>query len=233
MCSSDLHNLNTVSQSRYGGCADITCDPFNENTSFKQGILSFCKQYLNYVDNNGKRNDERNILAPKKRLPHSDILILSECRLYDGVDLEITHRLSRVYRFFLGIAKFIRTYSPSGNTEFFLSKGSAGGIYFGRERFLRIISDKIVNFWNRYEYNRLVDFYQTLEDSNDKDLVDFEIRNYSFRYNRLPDNKEKPYHELPLVRRLAAAALMKCRDKVKHKRANDLAGIFSYSKSDV
>ena len=25
--------------------------------------------------------------SPKQNLPHSDILILSECRLYDGVDL--------------------------------------------------------------------------------------------------------------------------------------------------
>lgn len=207
------------------GCADLSCDPFNEFS--KQSILSFCKQYLDYVDNYGKRNDKRNILSPKENLPHSDILILSECRLYDGVDLEFSHRLSRVYRFFLGISKFFRTYSSSGNTEFFLSKGSSGGVYFGRERFLRIISEKIVGFWNRYDYNRLVDFYQTLEDSNDKDLVDFEIRNYSFRYNRSVRDKERPYHELPLVRRLAAVALMKCRDKVKHKKINDLSGVFS------
>lgn len=212
----------------HSGCADITCDPFNENTPFKQSILSFCKQYLNYVDSYGKNVAERNILAPQERLPHSDILILSECRLYDGVDLEVTHRLSRVYRFFLGIAKFIRTYSTDGCSELFWSSGTPGGELFDRERFLRIISGKIVNFWNRYDYNRLVDFYQTLEDSNDKDLVDFELRNYSFRYNRLPDDKVKPYHELPLVRRLAAAALMKCRDKVKHKKTNDLFGIFSY-----
>lgn len=206
------------------GCADIGCDPFDESS--KQSILSFCKQYLNYVDNYGKSNEYRNFLSPQANLPHSDVLILSECRLYDGADLEITHRLSRVYRFFLGIAKFIRTYSSSGNTEFFLSKGSSGGIYFGRERFLRIISEKIVNFWSRYDYNRLVDFYQTLEDSNDKDLVDFEIRNYSFRYNRTVRDEEIPYHELPLVRRLAAASLMKCRDKVKHKKVNDSSGIF-------
>ena len=210
------------------GCADIGCDPFNENAPFKQSILSFCKQYLNYVDNYGKSNELNNFLSPQANLPHSDVLILTECRLYDGVDLEAAHRLSRVYRFFLGIAKFIRTYSTSGNTEFFLSKGSSGGVYFGRERFLRIISDKIVNFWNRYDYNRLVDFYQTLENSNDKDLVDFELRNYSFRYNRSVLDKEKPYNELPLVRRLAAASLMKCRDKVKHKRLNDLSGIYSY-----
>lgn len=210
------------------GCADLTCDPFNENTPFKQSILSFCKQYLNYVDNYGKRNDERNVLSPKANLPHSDILILSECRLYDGVDLEASHRISRVYRFFLGISKFIRTYSPDGNTRYFWSSSTSEGKLLEREEFLRIISDKIVNFWNRYEYSRLVDFYQTLEDSNDKDLVDFELRNYSFRYNRPPDNKEKPYHELPLVRRLAAASLMKCRDKVKHKEVNDLFGIFSY-----
>lgn len=206
------------------GCADIGCDPFNESS--KQSILSFCRQYLNYVDSYGKNVTERNFLSPKENLPHSDILILSECRLYDGVDLEAAHRVSRVYRFFLGIAKFIRTYSTSGDTGFFLSKGSFGGVYFGRERFLRIISDKIVNFWNRYDYNRLVDFYQTLEDSNDKDLVDFELRNYSFRYNRSVLDKEKPYNELPLVRRLAAASLMKCRDKVKHKKVNDLSGIF-------
>ena len=210
------------------GCADITCDPFNENTPFKQSVSSFCKQYLNYVDNYGKQNDERNILSPQDRLPYSDILILSECRLYDGVDLEPSHRFSRAYRFFLGIAKFVRTYSTDGCSEFFWSSGTPGGELFGRDRFLRIISEKIVNFWNRYDYNRLVNFYQTLEDSNDKDLLDFELRNYSFRYNRLPSDKEKPYHELPLVRRLAAASLMKCRDKVKHKSLNDSFGIFSY-----
>lgn len=208
------------------GCADIGCDPFN--VSSNQSILSFCKQYLNYVDNYGKEIDERNILSPLSNLPYSDILILSECRLYDGVDLEVTHRISRVYRFFLGISKFIRTYSTDGCSELFWSSGASGGELFGRERFLRIISAKIVSFWTRYDYNRLVDFYQTLEDSNDKDLVDFELRNYSFRYDRtvLNDRKEKPYNELPLVRRLAAVALTKCRDKVKHKKINDLSGAF-------
>nr|DAG75120.1 MAG TPA: Replication associated protein [Microviridae sp.] len=208
------------------GCADIGCDPFVENS--KQSLLSFCRQYLNYVDNYGKSNEFKNFLFPQANLPHSDVLILTECRLYDGVDLETIHRLSRVYRFFLGIAKFIRTYSTDGCSGLFWSSGTSGGELFGRERFLRIISEKIVTFWNRYDYMRLVDFYQTLEDSNDKDLVDFEIRNYSFRYNRPPDNEETPYHELPLVRLLAAAALMKCRDKVKHKKVNDMFGIFSY-----
>lgn len=208
------------------GCADLNCDPFNVDS--KQSILSFCKQYLDYVDNYGKSNEHRNLLSPKANLPHSDVLILTECRLYDGVDLEITHRLSRVYRFFLRISKFVRTYSTDGCSELFWSSGTPGGELFGRERFLRIISEKIVDFWVRYDYNRLVDFYQTLEESDDKDLVEFELRNYSFRYNRLPDNKERPYNELPLVRRLAAASLLKCRDKVKHKKANDLAGIFSY-----
>lgn len=206
------------------GCADIGCDPFNVLS--KQSVLSFCKQYLNYVDSYGKSNENRNLLSPKANLPHSDVLILSECRLYDGVDLEASHRVSRVYRFFLGIAKFIRTYSTNECSELFWSSGAPGGEFIGRERFLRIISDKIVGFWNRYEYNRLVDFYQTLEDSNDKDLVDFELRNYSFRYDRSVLDKEMPYEELPFVRRLAAAALMKCRDKVKHKKANDLSGIF-------
>ena len=208
------------------GCADIGCDPFN--VSSKQSLLSFCKQYLSYIDNYGKENDERNIFSPASNLPHSDILILSECRLYDGVDLEAAHRVSRVYRFFLGISKFIRTYSTDGCSELFWSSGTPGGDLFCRERFLRIISDKIVNFWNRYEYNRLVDFYKTLEDANDKDLVDFELRNYSFRYNRsvLKEKKETPYNELPLVRRLTALALTKCRDKVKHKKINDLSGAF-------
>lgn len=206
------------------GCADLSCDPFCVDS--KQSLLSFCRQYLNYIDNYGKRNDERNILSPKQNLPHSDILILSECRLYDGVDLEASHRLSRIYRFFLGISKFIRTYSPTGNPRYFWSGSSFEGTLLGREEFLRIISEKIVNFWNRYEYNRLVDFYQTLEDSNDKDLVDFELRNYSFRYDRTVLDEEKPYNELPLVRRLAAVALTKCRDKVKHKEVNDLSGIF-------
>lgn len=208
------------------GCTDIGCDPFGESS--KQSILSFCKQYLNYVDNYGKKIDERNILSPKENLPHSDVLILSECRLYDGVDLEPTHRVSRVYRFFLGISKFIRIYSADGCSELFWSSGTPGGALFCRERFLRIISEKIVNFWNRYEYNRLVDFYQTLEDSNDKDLVDFELRNYSFRYNRSVRDNERPYHELPLVRRLVAAALVKCRDKVKHKNVNEMFGLFCY-----
>lgn len=206
------------------GCADLSCDPFSVNS--KQSLLSFCKQYLNYVDNYGKRNDERNVLSPKENLPHSDILILSECRLYDGVDLEASHRLSRVYRFFLGISKFIRTYSPTGDTRCFWSSSTSESRLLEREEFLHIVSDKIVNFWNRYEYNRLVDFYQTLEDANDKDLVDFELRNYSFRYDRTVLDEEKPYNELPLVRRLAATALMKCRDKVKHKEVNDLSGIF-------
>lgn len=210
------------------GCADIGCDPFNKNAGRKQSILSFCKQYLDYVDNYGKGNDERNILSPKANLPYSDILILSECRLYDGVDLDAAHRVSRLYRFFLGISKFIQTYSADGCSGLFWSSGTSGGELFCRERFLRIISEKIVSFWNRYEHSRLVDFYQTLEDSDDKDLVDFELRNYSFRYDRTVLKKEKPYNELPLVRRLAAAALTKCRDKVKHKKANDLFGIFSY-----
>lgn len=208
------------------GCADIGCDPFCESS--KQSILSFCKQYLNYVDNYGKSNELRNFLPIQANLPHSDVLILSECRLYDGVDLEPTHRVSRLYRFFLGISKFIRTYSTDGYSGFFWSSGTPEGELLSRERFLRIISEKIVVFWNRYEYNRLVDFYQTLEDSDDKDLVDFELRNYSFRYNRTVLDEEKPYHELPLVRRLAAASLMKCRDKVKHKEVNDSFGLFCY-----
>lgn len=208
------------------GCADIGCDPFGDSS--KQSILSFCKQYLNYVDSYGKSNESRNFLSPQADLPHSDVLILTECRLYDGVDLEDAHRLSRVYRFFLGIAKFVRTYSTDGCSELFWSSGTPGGDLFCRERFLRIISEKIVYFWNFYDYRRLVDFYHTLEDSDDKDLVDFELRNYSFRYNRSVRDKVKPYHELPLVRRLAAAALMKCRDKVKHKKVNDLFGVFSY-----
>lgn len=208
------------------GCADLSCDPFGADS--KQSIMSFCKQYLNYVDNYGKSNEHGNFLSPKADLPHSDVLILTECRLYDGVDLEIGHRLSRVYRFFLGISKFVRTYSTDGCSELFWSSGTPGGELYGRDRFLRIISEKIVDFWIRYDYNRLVDFYQTLEDSDDRDLVEFELRNYSFRYNRTVRDKERPYNELPLVRRLTAASLMKCRDKVKHKRVNDLAGIFSY-----
>lgn len=208
---------------RYG-CAPLDCDPFSLDS--KQSILSFSKQYLNYIDNYGKGFNDRNIFSPKAKLPPGDILIMSECRLYDGVDMETSHRVSRVYRFFLGIKKFILTYSSDGDTRLFLSCSAPGGEFIGRERFLRIISDKIVDFWNRYEYNRLVDFYQTLEDSNDKDLVDFELRNYSFRYDRTVLDKETPYNELPLVRRLAAAALMKFRDKIKHKKVNDLSGIF-------
>jgi hypothetical protein len=206
------------------GCADIGCDPFNDSS--KQSILSFCKQYLNYVDNYGKRNVERNVLSPKENLPHSDILILSECRLYDGVDLEPVHRTTRLYRFFLGIAKFIRTYSSNG--EFLWIGSSFSGYAGSRERALRVLSEKIIGFWRRYDYNRLVDFYQTLEDSNDKDLLDFKLRNYSFRYDKSVLDKEVPYESLPLVRRLAAVSLMKCRDKVKHKKVNDSFGIFSY-----
>lgn len=209
---------------RYG-CAPLDCDPFSLDS--KQSILSFSKQYLNYIDNYGKEFNDRNVFSPKAKLPPGDILIMSECRLYDGVDMETSHRVSRVYRFFLRIKKFILTYSSDGDSRLFLSCSAPGGEFIGRERFLRIISDKIVDFWNRYEYNRLVDFYQTLEDSNDKDLVDFELRNYSFRYDRSVLDEETPYDELPLVRRLAAAALTKCRDKVKHKKVNDLSGIFS------
>ena len=92
--------------------------------------------------------------------------------------------------------------------------------------FFSFISRKIVSFWNRYDYRRLVDFYQTLEDSDDKDLLDFEIRNYSFRYDKSVLDDEVPYKSLSLVRRLAAISLMKCRDKVKHKKVNDSLGIF-------
>ena len=206
------------------GCADLDCDPFSVDSN--QSLLSFCKQYLDYVDNYGKKNDERNILLPKANLPHSDILILSECRLYDGVDLEPAHRVSRVYRFSLGIKKFIRVYSSDGDPRFFFSSRFFGGTFPGQIDSLRILSVKIVDFWNRYEYNRLVDFYQTLEDSNDRELVDFELRNYSFRFDKSVLVEETPYDKLPLVRRLAAAALTKCRDKIKHKKVNDLSGIF-------
>lgn len=209
------------------GCADLSCDPFNESS--KQSILSFCKQYLNYVDNYGKRNDERNVLSPKENLPHSDILILSECRLYDGVDLETVHRTTRLYRFFLGIAKSLRIYISDGSSFSGLGRYAGGSSSrIGFQRALRVLSEKIVEFWSRYDYNRLVDFYQTLEDSNDKDLLDFELRNYSFRYDKSVFDNELPYKSLPLVRRLAAASLMKCRDKVKHKKVNDSFGIFSY-----
>lgn len=203
------------------GCAGLDCDPWNKSS--KQSILSFCKHYLNYIDNYGKRNDERNVLSPKENLPYADILITSECRLFDGVDLSPVHRTSRLYRFFLGVAKSFRTYESDG-----VPLSELGGYAGCRERSLRIISEKIVDFWSRYDYARLVDFYQTLEDSDDKDLLDMELRNYSFRYDKTVFDKEVPYKQLPLVRRLAAVALMKCRDKVKHKSLNDLSGIFSY-----
>lgn len=208
-----------------GGCADLDCNPFSSDS--KQSLLSFCKQYLNYVDNYGKRIDERNILSPKANLPHSDILILSECRLYDGLDMGPVHRVSRVYRFFLGIKKFIRVYSSDGDPRCFFPSCFFGATFPGQIDFLHILSVKIVDFWNRYEYNRLADFYKTLEDANDKELVEFELRNYSFRYDKSVLDEETPYNELPLVRRLAAAALQKCWDKVKHKEVNDLSGIFS------
>ena len=148
---------------------------------------------------------------------------MSECRLYDGVDLESVHRTARLYRFFLGIAKSLRIYVSDGTPL-----SGLGGYASSRERVLRVLSEKIVDFWCRYDYSRLVDFYQTLEDSNDKDLLDMELRNYSFRYDKTVLDEETPYKQLPLVRRLAAASLMKCRDKVKHKKLNDLSGIFSY-----
>lgn len=210
------------------GCTDIGCDPFSKSS--KQSILSFCKQYLNYVDNYGKEYSSGNFLVPKENLPHSDVLILTECRLYDGVNLDPDFRLSRCYRFFLAMSKFFRTYYDEFGANFYPESEQYAGCFACRDRTFRILSESIVSFWNRYDYNRLVDFYQTLEDSNDKDLVDFELRNYSFRYNRIDYGKKKEpdYQKLPLVRRLAAAALIKCRDKVKHKRLNDLSGIYSY-----
>lgn len=210
------------------GCADLSCDPFNKSS--KQSLLSFCKQYLNYVDSYGKEYSSRNLLAPKENLPHSDVLILTECRLYDGINLDPDFRLSRCYRFFLSMSKFFWTYYDEFGANFYPESERYAGCFACRARTFRILSESIVSFWNRYDYNRLVDFYQTLEDSNDKDLVDFELRNYSFRYNRIDYGKkaEPDYQKLPLVRRLAVAALMKCRNKVKHKRLNDLSGIFSY-----
>lgn len=212
------------------GCSDLSCDPFNPNPLSKQSLLFFCKQYLNYVDNYGKEFSSRNLLVPKENLPHSDVLILTECRLYDGVNLDPDFRLSRCYRFFLSMSKFFRTYYDELGSNFYPESERYAGCFACRDRTFRTLSESIVSFWNRYDYNRLVDFYQTLEDSNDKDLVDFELRNYSFRYNKIDFGKkaEPDYQKLPLVRRLAAVALMKCRDKVKHKRLNDLSGIYSY-----
>lgn len=212
------------------GCSDLSCDPFNISPLSKQSLLLFCKQYLNYLDNYGKEYSSRNLLVPKENLPHSDVLILSECRLYDGVNLDPDFRLSRCYRFFLSMSKFFRTYFDELGANFYPASGRYAGCFASRDRTFRILSESIVSFWNRYDYNRLVDFYQTLEDSDDKDLVDFEIRNYSFRYDRIDYGKkaEPDYQKLPLVRRLAAVALTKCRDKVKHKRLNDLSGIYSY-----
>lgn len=212
------------------GCGDLTLDPFNIRPLAKQSLLSFCKQYLNYIDNYGKLLHERNYSSPKASLPHADILVLSECRLYDGVNLDPDFRLSRCYRFFLSMSKFFRTYFDELGANFYPESERYAGCFACRERTFRILSGKIVSFWNRYDYNRLVDFYHTLEDSDDKDLVDFELRNYSFRYNRIDYGKkaEPDYQKLPLVRRLAAVALIKCRDKVKHKRLNDLSGIYSY-----
>lgn len=210
------------------GFVDIGCDPFCRSS--KQSILSFCKHYLNYIDNYGKEYSSRNFLVPKENLPHSDVLILTECRLYDGVNLDPDFRLSRCYRFFLSMSKFFWTYYDEFGANFCPESEQYAGCFACRDRTFRILSESIVSFWNRYDYNRLVDFYQTLEDSNDKDLVDYELRNYSFRYNRIDYGKkaEPDYQKLPLVRLLSAAALTKCRDKVKHKRLNDLSGIFSY-----
>lgn len=212
------------------GCSDLSCDPFNPNPLSKQSLLSFCKQYLNYVDNYGKEYSSRNLLVPKENLPYSDVLILTECRLYDGVSLAPDFRLHRCYRFFLLMSKFFRTYYDELGANFYPESERYAGCFACRDRTFRVLSESIVSFWNRYDYNRLVDFYQTLEVSDDKDLVDFELRNYSFRYNRIDFGKkaEPDYQKLPLVRRLAAAALIKCRDKVKHKRLNDLSGIYSY-----
>lgn len=212
------------------GFSDLSCDPFNPNPLSKQSLLSFCKQYLNYVDNYGKDHFSRYLSPPKANLPSSDILILTECRLYDGVNLDPDFRLSRCYRFFLAMSKFFRTYYDELGSNFYPESVRYAGCFACRDKTFRILSESIVSFWNRYDYNRLVDFYQTLEDSNDKDLVDFELRNYSFRYDRIDYGKkaEPDYQELPLVRRLAAAALIKCRNKVKHKRLNDLSGIYSY-----
>lgn len=212
------------------GCGDLGLDPFNPNPLSKQNLLSFCRQYLNYIDNYGKELSSRNLLVPKENLPYSDVLILTECRLYDGVNLDPSFRLSRCYRFFLSMSKFFRTYYDELGANFYPESERYAGCFACRDRTFRVLSESIVSFWNRYDYNRLVDFYQTLEDSDDKDLVDFELRNYSFRYNRIDYGKkaEPDYQKLPLVRRLAALALMKCRDKVKHKRLNDLSGIYSY-----
>lgn len=212
------------------GFSDLSCDPFNPNPLTKQSLLSFCKQYLTYVDNYGKEPSSNNLLVPKEHLPHGDVLILSECRLYDGVNLDPAFRLSRCYRFFLSMSKFFRTYYDELGANFYPESERYAGCFACRDKTFRILSESIVSFWNRYDYKRLVDFYQTLEDADDKDLVDFELRNYSFRYNKIDYGKkaEPDYQKLPLVRRLAAVALIKCRDKVKHKKMNDMFGIYSY-----
>ena len=62
---------------RYG-CAPLECDPFSLDSN--QSILSFSKQYLNYIDNYGKELNDQNVFCPKAKLPPGDILIMSECR---------------------------------------------------------------------------------------------------------------------------------------------------------
>ena len=73
----------------------MSCDPFNPDPLSKQSLLSSCKQYLNYVDNYGKEHSSGNLLVPKENLPYGDVLVLTECRLYDGVSLDPDFRLHR------------------------------------------------------------------------------------------------------------------------------------------
>ncbi|QXN75310.1 replication initiator protein [Microvirus mar63] len=181
------------------GFSLLSTDPFSRSS--RDSVLDFCREYLRYSDSFSDRKD----------VPFPDMLILDECRLYVGSELDDKLRLSRLYRFFLRCSKTFRTYDVLNAPEPTYA--------------LRKIAEGIRYFWQRYDYERIKDFYATLEQCQEKKLLGFYMRYYSKDVLHIDDPDIENVDSF--VSDLSASALRKCRDKVKHKELNDINGIFN------
>ncbi|QXN75303.1 replication initiator protein [Microvirus mar62] len=183
-----------------GGFSLLDSNPFL--VSSRDSILKFSREYMEYLNSF--------MLHDKRNLPQPDVLIADVCRLYAGVSLDDRVTVSRLYRFFLRCSKFFRTYGFDRYVE--------------PNRSLFRVCEHVIDFWRRYDYLRLVDFYHTLEDCNEKRLLGFYEKYYSKNVFKEDDTFDPDVSDFSSM--LSARALMKCRDKVKHKEVNDMYGIF-------
>lgn len=233
---------------RFGQCSLNEFFDWGSKTS----IIQFCKKYLQYVRSFSTGFTQFNgvgISLQSSRLPYPDVLICTECRLLDGVCLSDNLAVSRLYRHFLRCSKFFSFWNLTSSRE-----SDIPGL-------LKNLSIHICDFWQKYDYKKLTDFYLTLESNSDKEIVSWYLDRIPYQgiddfraqeirqvypwiikrprytldseiteeelanYGKLVPPKPKTLHD-DLDKLLAATALQKCRDKVKHKVLNDSLGIF-------